>query len=84
MAAQHESRGLSVVYIVVVVIWLAVLFASFGLFARPNVVVVMALFLCAFSISAGIMLTLELDQPFGGLIKISSTPLEHVYENLGR
>ncbi|MEX2201945.1 MAG: hypothetical protein WD711_11160 [Dongiaceae bacterium] len=34
-------------------------------------------------ISAGILLTLELDRPFGGLITVSSTPLEHVYENLG-
>jgi hypothetical protein len=66
------------------VFWLAMLFASFSLFARPNVTVVATLLVCALSVAGAVFLILELDRPFEGFIKISSEPLERALELLGR
>jgi hypothetical protein len=68
----------------VVVFWLAVLFASFSLFARPNGTVLVTLLVCAASVAGAVFLILELDRPFGGLIRISADPLRHALEQLGR
>ena len=71
-------------FLVVVIFWLAVLFASFGLFAPPNATVIVTLFVCALSVSGAIFLILELAEPFGGLIQVSSAPLREAFAHLGR
>ena len=64
-------------FLYVLLFWITVLFFSFGLFARRNVTTLAALFVCAVSISAAIVLILDLDTPFAGLIKISPAPVLH-------
>ena len=81
--AQAET-SVSRAMLLVVIIWLAVLFLSIGLFAPPNATVVMALMLSAFSVSGAIYLILELDMPYSGLMKISSHPMRLALEHLGR
>jgi hypothetical protein len=71
-------------FLVVMVFWLAMLFASFSLFAQPNATVVATLLVCAFSVAGAVFLILELDRPFEGFITISSDPLERALELLGR
>jgi hypothetical protein len=71
-------------FLVVVVFWLTIIFASFGLFAPRNVTVVAVLFLCALSVAGAIFLILEMDQPFQGLMKISSAPLRYTLSHLGQ
>ncbi len=71
-------------FLVIVVSWLTILFGSFGLFAPRNVTVVAVLFLCALSVAGSIFLILEMDQPFQGLIKISSAPLRYTLSQLGQ
>ena len=39
--------------LLVVLFWLCLLFMSFGLFAPPNVTVMVALFLCALAVAGG-------------------------------
>jgi hypothetical protein len=70
-------------FLVVVVFWLAVIFASFGLFAPRNASVAAALFIAALSVAGSLYLILEMDQPYGGLIKISSAPLRTALAELG-
>jgi hypothetical protein len=48
---------------------------SFTLFARANLVVMISLFICALSFAGAIFLVLELDNPFTGLMGISSVTL---------
>ena len=55
--------------------WLAIIFASFSLFADNNATTIVALGIFALSVSASIFLILELSQPFTGLMMISSEPL---------
>ena len=71
-------------FLVVVVFWLTIIFGSFGLFAPRNVTVVVVLFLCALSVAGSIFLILEMDQPFKGLMKISSAPLRYTLSQLGQ
>jgi len=81
---QQGDSSISVPLLVVVVFWLTIIFMSFGLFAQPNALAIGVLFISAISVSAAIFLILELDQPFGGLIQISSAPLGNALALLGR
>ena len=71
-------------FMVVLVFWLTVIFASFGLFAPRNGIVTAALFVAALSVAGSIYLILEMDQPYGGLIKVSNAPLRSALEQLGK
>ena len=62
-------------FLVVLISWLAIIFASFSLFADNNTTTIIALGVFALSASASIFLILELSQPFTGLMMISSEPL---------
>lgn len=81
---EQAETSVSRAMLLVVILWLAMLFLSIGLFAPPNATVVMALILSAISVSGAIFLILELDQPYGGLISISSQPMRLALEHLGR
>ena len=84
LVAQHESTDISGVFLVILTFWLVVLFASFGLFAPRNATVITALLISALSVSGAIFLILELDQPFEGLIQISSAPLRAAFAQLAQ
>jgi hypothetical protein len=45
--------------------------------------VLAALLISAFSVSGAIFLILELDQPFEGVIQISSAPMHDAFIHLG-
>jgi len=83
LVAQHEGANISGVFLVILTFWLVVLFASFGLYAPRNATVFAALLISALSVSGAIFLILELDQPFEGLIQISSAPLRDAFTHLG-
>jgi len=81
---EQAGTAISKPLLIVVVFWLAVLFLSFGLFTPRNGTAITALMASAVSVCAAIFLLLELDQPFGGLIEISSEPMRHALEHFGR
>jgi hypothetical protein len=74
-AQAHDSIPMP--FVAILIFWLTMIFVSFGLFARPNPIVIAAFFAGALSISGAIFLILEMDRPFGGFIQISSEPLLH-------
>jgi len=74
--AQTDS-AIPMPFLAVLVLWLTIIFASFGLFTQSNATVVAALFICALSTSSAIFLILELGHPFSGLMTISSAPLSN-------
>jgi hypothetical protein len=71
-------------FLIVLVCWLALLMASFSLFAPPNATALLTLLICALAISSAIFLILELDRPFHGMIQISSAPMRSALAQLGR
>lgn len=81
---EQGSASVSLPLLAVLVFWLAIVFASFGLFAPPNVTVIVTLFLCALSVSAAIFLILEMYMPFQGLMQLSSAPLRNALAHLGQ
>jgi hypothetical protein len=83
MIEQDES-AIPTPFLVVVVFWLTVLFMSFGLLSPLNPTVVAALLICALSVAGAMFLIVDLDQHFGGLIQISSTPLRNALSQLGQ
>ena len=81
---EQGTIGISWPLLAVLVFWLTIVFASFGLFAPPNATVIVTLFLCALSVSGAIFLILEMYTPFEGLIQISSAPLRDALAHLGQ
>jgi hypothetical protein len=79
-----KGSSVQLPFIVIVVSWLALIFGSFGLFAPRNPTVVAVLLICALSVAASVFLILEMDQPFDGMMKVSSVPLRFALENLGK
>jgi hypothetical protein len=84
LLSAQKGSAIPLPFLVILVFWLALLFASFSLFARPNATVVVALLLCALSVAGALFLILELDRPFDGLIQLSSDPLRRALAQLGR
>jgi hypothetical protein len=81
---EQADRSIPMPFLVVLVAWLAIIFVTFGLYAPPNATVVSILIVCALSIAGAIFLILELDQPVGGWIRISTAPLRNALAQLGQ
>jgi hypothetical protein len=78
------GSSVPVLFLEVVVFWLTLIFGSFGLLAPRNATVLAVLFLCALSVAGSLFLILEMDQPFDGLMKVSSAPLRYALAQLSR
>jgi hypothetical protein len=71
----QTGGSIPVPFLVILVFWLSAIFASVTLFARTNPVVMASLSICALSFACAIFLVLELDNPFTGLMGVSSATL---------
>jgi hypothetical protein len=79
------QRTLSTVppqFLFVLIFWLMAIFFSLGLVAPCNASVLTALFTAALSMTGALLLTLELDCPYGGLIQLSTEPLKMTLRQL--
>ena len=83
MYAQ-AATSVSMPLLIVLVLWLTVIFISFGLFAPFNATVVSSLFVSALSVAGAIFLILEMYTPYTGVIQISSAPLRATLVHLGK
>jgi multidrug efflux pump subunit AcrB len=79
----ETDNSLPMPFMVVLIFWLAMIFASFGLFAQPSATIVGLLMVFGLSAAGAIYLVLELGQPFAGLMQIPSAPLRHALAPLG-
>jgi Protein of unknown function (DUF4239) len=73
----ETDNSLPMPFMAVLIFWLTMIFASFGLFAQPSATVGGLLIVFALSAAGAIYLVLELGQPFAGLMQIPSAPLRH-------
>jgi hypothetical protein len=80
---EQLGSSIPVPFLVVLVFWLSIIFASFGLFSPRNGTVIAALCVCALSVAAAIFLILELDRSFEGLLQVSGAPLRAALAQLG-
>jgi hypothetical protein len=61
--------------LIILVSWLVIIFLGFSILAPSNLTVMFAFIISAVAVSGAIFLILELDQPFGGFLRISSEPM---------
>ena len=69
---EDAQGSISTPFYRILVFWLMIVFASFGLCAPRNSMVIIALALCALSLTSAMFVILDLDLPYGGLFGISS------------
>jgi hypothetical protein len=65
-------------FLLILIVWLAVVFASYSLFVEPGPVVIAALLVAALSISSALFLVADLSQPFAGLMQIPKEQLRNI------
>jgi len=75
LLAQQSAERTPKAFVGLLTFWLTSLFASFGPFAPHNLISALALTLCALAVSGAIGMILELEQTFGGLLRISPLPM---------
>ena len=76
--------SISTPMLIILVSWLAIIFLGFSALAPPNITPMLALIVSAVAVSGAIFLILELDQPFGGVIRISSEPMLNALNQFGK
>ncbi len=84
LLAQQAGSSIPLPFLILLIFWLTIVFASFGLFAPPNATAVAVLCLCSMAVSGGIALILELDSPLFGLVRVSAEPMRQALAQIMR
>lgn len=84
LRVDSEIGGFPMLLLFMLVFWLSLLFASFGLLAPRNGTVVATLFVCALAVSGAMVLVIDMDHPYQGLVRASTSPLDMALTRLGR
>ena len=71
-------------FVTMMVAWLVIVFVSFGLTAPRNPTAAACIGLVALSVAGAAFITLELDGPLDGLVKIGSAPLRQALAHIDR
>jgi hypothetical protein len=83
LLSMRSTGSISMPLVATLVLWLSLVFAAWGVFAPRNLVVTVALFACALSVSGAVFLIMEMDQPLSGWIRVSTIPLQKAVAHLG-
>jgi len=84
LLSEQGGSGIPLPFLILLIFWLTIVFASFGLFAPLNTTAVAVLFICALAVSGGITMILELNSPFSGLVRISAEPMRQALAQIMR
>ena len=80
---QRTGHSIPLPFLILLIFWLAIVFASFGLFAPANPTALIALSFCSLAVSGGIVLIGELDNPLSGFIRVPSDSMRNALVELG-
>jgi Protein of unknown function (DUF4239) len=84
LRVEAPSESLPGPFLVVLIFWLSLLFATFGVLAPGNMTVVFTLLVCALSVAGAVFLIVDMAHPYLGLISVSDAPLEAALKYLGQ
>ena len=84
LALASTGASIPVPFLAILLFWLTITFASFGLFAPRNAMVVTVLFVCALSVGSAVFLVVEMDGPFDGMLKVSADALRYAHTHLNQ
>jgi len=68
--------------IIMLILWLTVIFASFGYLAPRNTIVTALFFLAALLISATLYLIVDMDTPPSGMFRASNAPFQRAFQEM--
>jgi hypothetical protein len=71
----NQSSEIVAPFLVLIVLWFAIIVTALNVFAPRNGTIRTLNLMAALSIGGAIFLILEMDDPFGGMIRISDAPL---------
>lgn len=81
---EEAHSSISMPFYVVLVFWLAIVFASFGLSAPRNMLTFIVILMGGLSIASAVFVLIELDTPFVGLLTVPSQPMRDALAHLSR
>ena len=82
---ENPGTTVPLPFLFVMIFWLALVFASFGLFAPVNVTVLTSFFLSSLAVTGAILMILELGEPMRhSLLQVSGEPLRRGLLEIGR
>lgn len=81
---EQLQTSLPPVFLGVLIFWLTILFACFGLLAPHNGTVIVVFLVCAISVAGAVFLILEMEKPLTGPMKISAAPMVKTLARLGK
>ena len=84
LLSNQVNNDLPLPVVGVVSFWLVTLFLAFGLLARFNAVVVIALLIGGASVGGAMFLVLELNRPFGGVMQVDDGSVRAALALMGR
>jgi hypothetical protein len=84
LRTETEVGGFPGAFLAFLILWLSLLFGSFGLLAPANGTVIAIFIVCALSITGALVLIIDMDHPYLGFIRISDTPLREALARLGQ
>jgi hypothetical protein len=70
--------------LIALMVWLVVIFFGFSLLAPANATSTLALIAGAFSVACAVLIILELDFPFAGIVRIPSDPMINTLSHLAK
>ena len=82
MLIEEAHGSISQPFLRVLVFWLMVVFASFGLYAPRNGMVLVIIAMCAVCVTSAIFVILDMDIPYGGLFGISSQAMSNALSHM--
>ena len=84
LLVEQVGASIPAPFLVLLILWVALIFVSLSLFAPSNWTVNAVLLACALSVSSAIFLIIEMDEPFGGVLRISDAPFRSAIGYLER
>jgi hypothetical protein len=79
----RASHSIPVPFLVLLIFWLSIVFASFGLFAPANATSIVALLLCSLAVAGGIFMIEELDRPLSGFVQLPPDSMRRALHEIG-
>lgn len=84
LLVKNRLGSLPSAVVVLLIVWLVLLFAAYGLLAPRHATSLLVLFLTSGAAAGAIFLILEMESPVGGLVHLSPEPLQHAIEVMER
>jgi hypothetical protein len=75
LATAEHGGAIQVHMVVMLVLWFVFLFLLAGLYGQPDTLAIGAMVLGSAAVASALLLVLELDRPFHGMIAVSAAPM---------